>query len=85
MSLISLGITGLTNVVDKVNCSHPFLWSKLNFTNKVMEMGEEAGKDLLGAVGCFWTGGVDNGLGEGRVVLCVVGHICGSVGFTSSR
>lgn len=77
VGLVSLRGRDLTNAVEPVDTGHPLLGSKLYLTNKVMEVGEERCKDLLGARRGLVTSGGNDILGEVRVVLSSAGHLEG--------
>jgi len=69
VGLVSLGGRDLTNTVEPVDTGHPLLRGELYLTNKLMEVGEERCKDLLGARRSLVTSGGNDILGEVRVVL----------------
>jgi len=74
VSLVSLRGRDLTDAVEPVDTGHPFLWSELYLTNKLVKVSEERGKDLLGARSSLVTSGGNDILGEVWVVLAGAGH-----------
>lgn len=84
MSLISLGVAGLSNAVDEVHADQPLLGCELDFSCKLVDVGDEGGEDFSLTV---WAGGanvldyllsevgIESGLGrhcDVVVVLCLV-------------
>ena len=80
MGFVACRRRDLTNAVDPVRAGHPLIGLELYLADKVMQMCEEGGEDLLGAGRGILAGGANDILCELLVVLCVVGHCDGGGG-----
>ena len=80
VSLVSLRGRDLTDAVEPVDTGHPLLWSKLYLADKLVEVSEKRGKDLLGARRSLVTSGGNDILGEVWVVLASARHCEGCEG-----
>ena len=74
MSLISLGVAGLSNAVDEVYANQPLLGSELNFSCKLVNVSDERREDFSLTVWAFGTDVIDHLLGEFGIELGLGRH-----------
>ena len=74
MSLISLGVAGLSNAVDEVYPDQPLLGSELNFSCKLVNVSDERREDFSLTVWAFGTDVIDHLLGEFGIELGLGRH-----------
>ena len=80
MSLVSLGVAGLSNAVDKVYADQPLLRCKLNFSCEFVDVPDEGREDDSLAIWTLGTNVIDHLFREMRIELCLGRHddeVCG--------
>lgn len=75
MHLITLPIRlrpQLARLVEELDTREPFLRREVNLSGEVVQMADRGAEDLLEARARVWAAGVDDVLGEVRVVLVLL-------------